>query len=259
MRTGAPRTTCRSGRSTCSTTRCCASRCGPSTSSPRLLGHWGTTPGLNLVYAHLNRAIRQRDLDCLYITGPGHGGPGLVANTWLEGSYTSDGTTRLQRRAADGMRYPLLAYARLSASSRVPGGHSIDHAKLYCVPVGELCCSLPHETAGSNPRCGTASSASRADARPYGRRRHLPSTFIHVVALLRVSARIFVCTFICGEAETGRLAGFFEPALRQPPHVMCVPHPRSVTPYVSYFAFWHVWCRVSAVLPVRHGQSIPRV
>src|SRR5215204_6110490 len=55
---------------------------------PRLLGHWGTTPGLNLVYAHLNRAIRQRDLDCLYITGPGHGGPGLVANTWLEGSYS---------------------------------------------------------------------------------------------------------------------------------------------------------------------------
>jgi xylulose-5-phosphate/fructose-6-phosphate phosphoketolase len=55
---------------------------------PRLLGHWGTTPGLNLVYAHLNRAIRQRGLDCLYVTGPGHGGPGLVANTWLEGSYT---------------------------------------------------------------------------------------------------------------------------------------------------------------------------
>jgi xylulose-5-phosphate/fructose-6-phosphate phosphoketolase len=55
---------------------------------PRLLGHWGTTPGLNLIYAHLNRAIRQRDLDCLYVTGPGHGGPGLVANTWLEGTYT---------------------------------------------------------------------------------------------------------------------------------------------------------------------------
>src|SRR5215207_4060512 len=55
---------------------------------PRLLGHWGTTPGLNLLYAHLNRAIRMRDLDALFITGPGHGGPGLVANTWLEGSYT---------------------------------------------------------------------------------------------------------------------------------------------------------------------------
>ena len=55
---------------------------------PRLLGHWGTTPGLNLLYAHANRAIRRRGLDMLYVTGPGHGGPGLVANTWLEGSYS---------------------------------------------------------------------------------------------------------------------------------------------------------------------------
>jgi len=55
---------------------------------PRLLGHWGTTPGLNFIYAHLNRAIRQRDLDMLYVCGPGHGGPGMVANTWLEGSYS---------------------------------------------------------------------------------------------------------------------------------------------------------------------------
>jgi xylulose-5-phosphate/fructose-6-phosphate phosphoketolase len=55
---------------------------------PRLLGHWGTTPGLNLIYAHLNRLIRKLDLNALYIAGPGHGGPGLVANTWLEGSYS---------------------------------------------------------------------------------------------------------------------------------------------------------------------------
>jgi xylulose-5-phosphate/fructose-6-phosphate phosphoketolase len=55
---------------------------------PRLLGHFGTTPGLNLIYAHLNRAIRQRDLQVLYVTGPGHGGPGLVANTYLEGTYS---------------------------------------------------------------------------------------------------------------------------------------------------------------------------
>ncbi|MGY5956806.1 phosphoketolase family protein [Kosakonia sp. BK9b] len=55
---------------------------------PRLLGHWGTTPGLNFIYAHLNRAIRQRDLDMIYVCGPGHGGPGMVANTWLEGSYS---------------------------------------------------------------------------------------------------------------------------------------------------------------------------
>ncbi|CDO11156.1 phosphoketolase family protein [Mycolicibacterium cosmeticum] len=55
---------------------------------PRLLGHWGTTPGLNLLYAHLNRVIRHRDSDVVFITGPGHGGPGLVANTYLEGTYS---------------------------------------------------------------------------------------------------------------------------------------------------------------------------
>ena len=55
---------------------------------PRLLGHWGTTPGLNLVYAHMNRAIIERDLNTLYITGPGHGGPGLVANAYLDGTYS---------------------------------------------------------------------------------------------------------------------------------------------------------------------------
>jgi xylulose-5-phosphate/fructose-6-phosphate phosphoketolase len=55
---------------------------------PRLLGHWGTTPGLNFVYVHLNRLIRVHDLDVIYICGPGHGGPGMVANTWLEGTYS---------------------------------------------------------------------------------------------------------------------------------------------------------------------------
>ncbi|HET8651767.1 MAG TPA: phosphoketolase family protein [Gaiellaceae bacterium] len=55
---------------------------------PRLLGHFGTTPGLNLIYVHMNRAIRERDLDAIYVTGPGHGGPALVANAYLEGTYT---------------------------------------------------------------------------------------------------------------------------------------------------------------------------
>jgi len=74
---------------------------------PRLLGHWGTTPGLNLLYAHMNRAIRERDLNAIYVTGPGHGGPGLVANTYLEGTYSEvypeigedeDGIRRLFRQ-----------------------------------------------------------------------------------------------------------------------------------------------------------------
>ena len=55
---------------------------------PRLLGHWGTTPGLNFIYVHLNRVIKKHDQNTIYVTGPGHGGPGLVANTYLEGTYS---------------------------------------------------------------------------------------------------------------------------------------------------------------------------
>jgi xylulose-5-phosphate/fructose-6-phosphate phosphoketolase len=74
---------------------------------PRLLGHWGTTPGLNFVYAHLNRIIREREQATLYVTGPGHGGPGLVASAWLDGTYsevyspitqTEEGMKRLFRQ-----------------------------------------------------------------------------------------------------------------------------------------------------------------
>ena len=69
---------------------------------PRLLGHWGTTPGLNLFYAHANRVIKKRDLDAIYIIGPGHGGPAAVANAYLEGTYT-EVYPRITRDA-DGMR-----------------------------------------------------------------------------------------------------------------------------------------------------------
>ncbi|HUB08451.1 MAG TPA: phosphoketolase family protein [Myxococcales bacterium] len=60
----------------------------PAHIKPRLLGHWGTTPGLNFLYAHLNRLIRAHDLDAIFVCGPGHGGPGVVANAWLEGTYS---------------------------------------------------------------------------------------------------------------------------------------------------------------------------
>src|SRR5262249_6457463 len=80
---------------------------------PRLLGHWGTTPGLNLLYAHLNRVIRNWDLDVIYIAGPGHGGPGLVANTYLEGTYTERYPPIAQH--TDGMR-------KLFRQSSFPGG-----------------------------------------------------------------------------------------------------------------------------------------
>src|SRR3954462_9269186 len=55
---------------------------------PRLLGHWGTTPGLNLLYAHMNRAIRERDQNAIFVTGPGHGGPGRAASAYLDGTYS---------------------------------------------------------------------------------------------------------------------------------------------------------------------------
>ena len=69
---------------------------------PRLLGHFGTVPGLNLVYTHLNRAIRDRDLDAIFIAGPGHGGPGIVANAYLEGTYSE--VYPAVGRDLDGMR-----------------------------------------------------------------------------------------------------------------------------------------------------------
>src|SRR5438874_682261 len=80
---------------------------------PRLLGHWGTTPGLNFVYVHLNRIIKARDLSMIYVAGPGHGGPGLVANTYLEGTY-SEIYPRISQDA-DGLR-------RLFKQFSFPGG-----------------------------------------------------------------------------------------------------------------------------------------
>src|SRR5207245_3348307 len=69
---------------------------------PRLLGHWGTTPGLNFIYVHLNRLIKENDLDMIYVCGPGHGGPGIVANCYLEGTYSEIYTNITQDE--DGMR-----------------------------------------------------------------------------------------------------------------------------------------------------------
>ena len=79
---------------------------------PRLLGHWGTTPGLNFIYAHLNRVIKARGQSTIYVTGPGHGGPGLVANAYLDGTYTE--TYPDMTRDAEGMR-------RLFRQFSVPG------------------------------------------------------------------------------------------------------------------------------------------
>src|SRR3954464_11349750 len=69
---------------------------------PRLLGHWGTTPGLNFVYAHMNRVIKRDEFDAIFVAGPGHGGPGVVANTYLEGTYSEVYPDIAQ--STDGMR-----------------------------------------------------------------------------------------------------------------------------------------------------------
>ncbi len=94
-----------------STTRCCASRCAIEHVKPRLLGHWGTTPGLNFIYVHLNRLIKARDLNMIYIAGPGHGGPGMVANTYLEGTYSEvyPDITAGRGRAAEAVQAVLLS------------------------------------------------------------------------------------------------------------------------------------------------------
>ena len=105
----------------------------------RLLGHWGTTPGLNFIYAQLNRAIRERDLDTIYITGPGHGGPGMVANSYLDGTYselypevpqTEDGIRKLFRQFSFPGGIPSHAAPNVPGSINEGGelGYSLSHA-----------------------------------------------------------------------------------------------------------------------------------
>ncbi len=105
---------------------------------PRLLGHWGTVPGLNFIYAHLNRLIRARDLDVLFIAGPGHGAPGVVANCWLEGTYSE--TYPEVSQDEEGMR-------RLFRQFSFPGGipsHASPDTPGSIHEGGELGYSLSH-------------------------------------------------------------------------------------------------------------------
>ncbi|HML17349.1 MAG TPA: phosphoketolase family protein [Bryobacteraceae bacterium] len=106
---------------------------------PRLLGHWGTTPGLNFIYAHANRLIKKYDLDMIYICGPGHGGPGMVANTYLEGSYSelfpnitedAEGMKRLFKQFSFPGGIPSHAAAQTPGSIHEGGelGYSLLHA-----------------------------------------------------------------------------------------------------------------------------------
>jgi xylulose-5-phosphate/fructose-6-phosphate phosphoketolase len=111
----------------------------PAHIKPRLLGHWGTTPGLNFIYVHLNRVIRERDLNAIYITGPGHGGPGMVANTYLEGTYSEfypsisqdeEGLRRLFRQFSFPGGIPSHVAPEIPGSINEGGelGYSLSHA-----------------------------------------------------------------------------------------------------------------------------------
>jgi xylulose-5-phosphate/fructose-6-phosphate phosphoketolase len=105
---------------------------------PRLLGHWGTSPGLNLVYAHLDRVIARDDVDLVYVIGPGHGGPAILANTWLENTYTE--TYPTITRDAVGMQ-------RLFRQFSFPGGvpsHVAPETPGSFHEGGELGYSLSH-------------------------------------------------------------------------------------------------------------------
>ena len=105
---------------------------------PRLLGHWGTTPGLNFIYVHLNHVIRARDLNAMYVIGPGHGGPGIVANAYLEGTYSE--VYSAVTNDADGMR-------RLFRQFSFPGGipsHVAPETPGSIHEGGELGYSLTH-------------------------------------------------------------------------------------------------------------------
>src|SRR6185369_3153701 len=131
---------------------------------PRLLGHWGTTPGLNFIYVHMNRVIKARDLSMIYIAGPGHGGPAVVANTWLEGSYSElysdisqdeEGMRRLFRQFSFPGGIPSHAAPETPGSIHEGGelGYALFHAygAVFDNPDLIACCVVGDGEAESGP------------------------------------------------------------------------------------------------------------
>jgi xylulose-5-phosphate/fructose-6-phosphate phosphoketolase len=135
---------------------------------PRLLGHWGTTPGQNLIYVHLNRAIKQRDLNVIYVSGPGHGGPALVANTYLEGTYsefyphipqTEEGLRKLFKQFSFPGGIPSHVAPETPGSIHEGGelGYSIAHANgaAFDNPDLLVCCVVGDGEAETGPLAGS--------------------------------------------------------------------------------------------------------
>ncbi len=136
---------------------------------PRLLGHWGTTPGLNFIYAHMNRVIKAYDLNAIYVCGPGHGGPGMVANTYLEGTYsefypgipqTEDGMKRLFRQFS----FPGGIPSHDAPETPGPSTKAANSATRCCMPTAR--CSIIRIC---SPAAWSAMAKPRPDpARPAG-------------------------------------------------------------------------------------------
>ena len=135
---------------------------------PRLLGHWGTTPGLNFIYAHMNRVIKAHDLNAIYICGPGHGGPGMVANTYLEGTYSEiypsipqneEGMKRLFRQFSFPGGIPSHASPETPGSINEGGelGYAVLHAygAVFDNPDLLACCVVGDGEAETGP-CATS-------------------------------------------------------------------------------------------------------
>jgi xylulose-5-phosphate/fructose-6-phosphate phosphoketolase len=131
---------------------------------PRLLGHWGTTPGLNFIYVHFNRLIKKHDLNVIYVTGPGHGGPGLVANTYLEGTYselypnisqTEEGLKKLFKQFSFPGGIPSHVAPETPGSIHEGGelGYSIAHAygAAFDNPDLLVCCTVGDGEAETGP------------------------------------------------------------------------------------------------------------
>ena len=148
---------------------------------PRLLGHWGTTPGLNFVYAHMNRVIRRDGLNAIYVTGPGHGGPGLVASTWLEGTYSEvyphigrdeDGMRRLFRQFSFPGGVPSHVAPETPGSIHEGGelGYALVHAygAVFDNPELLVCCVVGDGEAETGPLATSWHSNKFVDPRHDG-------------------------------------------------------------------------------------------
>jgi xylulose-5-phosphate/fructose-6-phosphate phosphoketolase len=148
---------------------------------PRLLGHWGTTPGLNFVYAHMNRVIRRDHLSAIFVTGPGHGGPGLVASTWLEGTYSEvyshigrneDGIRRLFRQFSFPGGVPSHVAPETPGSIHEGGelGYALVHAygAVFDNPELLVCCIVGDGEAETGPLATSWHSNKFVDPRHDG-------------------------------------------------------------------------------------------